>query len=571
MSFYTRFNNLNVPDTWRQYYTKYPEGYTILESLLNWVQQVNDLTENVNNWNDYLDNFVESFDTDLRGKVTDILSDWQDSGILEVIINEALQTQLDVTDEKVLKIENDLKGRGVNLEWLGAKLDGVTDDYLIVRSALDTYKHAFIPHGKTLATSQTIFVGQDQTLEGDNENTSKIKYIGSNNNKKAVVVIGRNDVGAEPTLDGSRARVMNLEIDANNLAGFGIYGTYLTNQSIVDHVVIRNSLEYNAYFARGWYARFTNITSLSCRGKGIALGMPLEYLDGTKVTWLTSAPLELNNCKTEGNRSHSAGKYYRDQAGLFNPTNPLHRRQGYGIGAGVGNGFRLHDFLSEGSGGANLYVYSEFQPSKTVRKGYLENPCVSSGLDPATTMVNMIIESTVENNEMINIEDLFMNYQSGGIYHVGAKRYHKLKNISQPRFLKSLDGLSSNDLYAFILKESVYYGAGYYNTNEAFMIPLVSQTVNTRYSFTISTAPMNGAYKAVYVKGTGTTPLGSLVINYDDGTTASATFPSGLTTSEWKLVGIYPSKMKSVTKGGGTDSFDSNVEIKILQVQPTYI
>jgi hypothetical protein len=65
-----KFNYLNVPDQWNQYFTKYPQGYTILEALLNWVQQVDDMVDNVNDWNTYLDNFVKTFDTDLQEQVT---------------------------------------------------------------------------------------------------------------------------------------------------------------------------------------------------------------------------------------------------------------------------------------------------------------------------------------------------------------------------------------------------------------------------------------------------------------------------------------------------------------------
>ena len=57
-----KFKQLLVPEGYRHYWSKYPEGYTILEALLNWVDSVNQLTENVNDWNIYLDDFVENFD-----------------------------------------------------------------------------------------------------------------------------------------------------------------------------------------------------------------------------------------------------------------------------------------------------------------------------------------------------------------------------------------------------------------------------------------------------------------------------------------------------------------------------
>lgn len=94
-----RFQHLNVPLHWETFYTKYPEGYTIVEALINWIAQVDSMADNVNNWNDYLDDFTKKFDAELQGKVSTVLSDWQDSGFLDVIISEALQTQIDTVED----------------------------------------------------------------------------------------------------------------------------------------------------------------------------------------------------------------------------------------------------------------------------------------------------------------------------------------------------------------------------------------------------------------------------------------------------------------------------------------
>ena len=96
-----KFNHLNVPDHWQHYWSRYPEGYTILEALISWVSQVDDMVDNVNEWNNYLDDFVIKFDTDLQQTVTDILSDWQTSGFLDFVINEALDTKYHEMDERI--------------------------------------------------------------------------------------------------------------------------------------------------------------------------------------------------------------------------------------------------------------------------------------------------------------------------------------------------------------------------------------------------------------------------------------------------------------------------------------
>lgn len=95
-----KFNHLNVPSHWEHYWTRYPEGYTILEALISWVSQVDDMVDNQNNLNEIidkfrkeLDEFIDNFDGRLRDEVTQTLLEWQASGFLDVVINEALETQ----------------------------------------------------------------------------------------------------------------------------------------------------------------------------------------------------------------------------------------------------------------------------------------------------------------------------------------------------------------------------------------------------------------------------------------------------------------------------------------------
>lgn len=86
----TRFNNLNIPSYFKNYWTKYPEGYTILEALLDWVGHVDKLTSNVNSWNDYLEEFVRQYDEDVQAKVEELLKLWKEDGTLDDILNAAI-------------------------------------------------------------------------------------------------------------------------------------------------------------------------------------------------------------------------------------------------------------------------------------------------------------------------------------------------------------------------------------------------------------------------------------------------------------------------------------------------
>lgn len=127
MAHYKHFKHLHVPDTWEQYWTRYPNGYTMLEALINWVGQVNDMVDTVNHNNEHvitldrnfraldkelravwkaykektdldnsnfrdevytiINNFIASIDPRIQDIVVDSLTGWLDDGTLADIIN----------------------------------------------------------------------------------------------------------------------------------------------------------------------------------------------------------------------------------------------------------------------------------------------------------------------------------------------------------------------------------------------------------------------------------------------------------------------------------------------------
>lgn len=122
-----RFNHLNVPETWQHYWSKYPEGYTILEALLNWVKQVDDMVDLINNWDTYLKEFVEQFDVKLRESVAAMLNEWLDDGTLARIINE---------DVLNMKVSLDQFAAYVG-EMVPVKGDG-SDESAIIQATVDS-------------------------------------------------------------------------------------------------------------------------------------------------------------------------------------------------------------------------------------------------------------------------------------------------------------------------------------------------------------------------------------------------------------------------------------------------
>lgn len=140
-----RFHDLEIPHQWKNYWTKYPHGFTIYEALIDWINKVNDMVTNVNDWNEYLDDFVDRFDDNLADEVIKTLMEWQDSGFLEVIINQALETRMDDLEREIADVEANLNTMVANVKDFGALGDGISDDRQAIQDAIDS-----LPNGGTV-------------------------------------------------------------------------------------------------------------------------------------------------------------------------------------------------------------------------------------------------------------------------------------------------------------------------------------------------------------------------------------------------------------------------------------
>lgn len=101
---FKKFGHLDIPDHWEQYWSKYPNGYSILEAIINWVSQVDDMSENLTNMNGRLEQFLEQFDENLRVEVREKMKEMYDNGDFAVImgqLNELVVQYKEETDEKL--------------------------------------------------------------------------------------------------------------------------------------------------------------------------------------------------------------------------------------------------------------------------------------------------------------------------------------------------------------------------------------------------------------------------------------------------------------------------------------
>jgi hypothetical protein len=561
----------------------YDDSLSYVELLGKVVAKINELTDATN----------EYLSQDLQTYVEQIMNEWKTAGTFDTLIESILVPDLDAVegavsqlqtdlsdlggtvtnglsdvDDAILDVANDLLTFGINAKnppsgYTACVGDGVADDTAALNALLQNFDTVLLPAGEYRVTDSIVINRDGQSLIGLVPNiraygdSVKIMYNGSAAQTKAVLLVSKNAVGSNPTAALSDVVVKNLYISAGLLAGFGIYSTWLTNDSLIENIVIWNATEYNGYFARSWFATYRRIYSMTCQNVGLAFGMPLFLSDNTAYSWDNDE--QMNACTIFDIRSHSAGKnYHTDNPATYDHDDANMRRKGYGLGFGKGHGLFVYNWQSERSGGAGVYIYPSIGAVKLFDKGYIENAEFNAGTD-AAEIAGMILEHDSSSGGQYTISNVSFSYGTGGgIYYKGsaAQRKVKLINCHTPRHLTSLDGLSVTTLYATVLKDNVAYHCGYVNTNERYGLRVAKATVNTGTSWEINITPLcaDGSMVIRLKQESAATPQGSVIITFDDDTTTSFSYPD-LSNQEWQTIANIRPNIKKLSKGGvGSDA-----------------
>lgn len=144
-----KFNHFKVPPTWESWFTDYPEGFTILEAIMSWLRSSDDLIDSFNSLSELVSNFLKYAEAEISDKVLEIINEWDSSGKLEAIINQALMNG-----------KADKKDITQNVMWYGVLPDSNEDQSQRVQAMFD-----MLPEGSHVRFPKGVYNFGDVTLK----------------------------------------------------------------------------------------------------------------------------------------------------------------------------------------------------------------------------------------------------------------------------------------------------------------------------------------------------------------------------------------------------------------------
>lgn len=307
--------------------------------------------------------------------------------------------------ETGLRIRRIYQDNIVNVRWFGADPSGNADSTAAIQAAVATGDDVFFPIG-TYNVSDEIIPMDRQVLYAEASSSwtgssrkAVIRWTGEADNDKAVLRLSREAVGEDPgSSQVTGVKIKNLFVDANQLAGFGIYGAYLTGDSVIDQVTVARANVCNLFVGRSWYLRLTGITAYQGNGNGVELGNTTRYAWAGQVNALTVRDIR---CHSNGR----GGSYDQD-------TNRL---DGYGLGVFDCIAMTIENVVSENNDGAGIvYTPGGRVGFLTLSSVYLEgNGVAAVGDERATYCDGLIVNPRSTNSRGWLIKDIFLFGESG--------------------------------------------------------------------------------------------------------------------------------------------------------------
>src|SRR5690606_32313456 len=249
-------------------------------------------------------------------------------------------------------------------QWWGAVGNDTGDDGAALQAAFNCAGRVVLVPG-IYPTSQELTVPTNTTILGAgnpwgyalNRNDTVIKYIGLANDTIAVLRLSTAAVGVEPTTALSNVHVSKITLDANNLAGNGLWAAFLSNDSTLEDITAIKATRQGIRIEKWWYGRATGLIARNCQGCGITIG---------RLGWGGVNGIHFRNLR--------AAFCGLDKA-FDQDTN---YEWGYGIGLYLGSGSLVTNVVSEQNDGPGLLYNMGPGVANSVRGIYLEANCLDA-------------------------------------------------------------------------------------------------------------------------------------------------------------------------------------------------
>ena len=255
---------------------------------------------------------------------------------------------------------NDLMSRGVNVLTNGVTGDGVTDDTEVIKDLIRNNSVVIVPIPPVKyritdeivipSNRKIIFVGGNHWNVNQARNVTFF-YDGEQAMNKAMFRASQSPVGQEPSTDTSNILFIGgVLLDGNGKIGYGFYGSYITNDSIVEGVTVVNTLVKGIDITKSWYARYSDLIARNNYGRGISFGE--NFWGG------------INGCLIENIRAWGNG--------INKGFTEIDFVKGSGIFISLGYGTLINTIVSERNYGAGLIYEHGVGQSNKLLGVYLE-------------------------------------------------------------------------------------------------------------------------------------------------------------------------------------------------------